>query len=175
MKFEKINSHKLKITLSCTEILQMNSELQPDTTSHLFQTLLKTLDTEYQLPILNQKILLEMIPSKEEGCNIYLTFFQGEQNNEENSNNTLILSFRLREAVVYALSVIGTDFFKHCALYLLDEMYYLVICSIQSLHQGIQTRLSDLGECVKNPKLYESVLSEYGRCIAGGNTLHIFV
>ena len=175
MKIEQINSYKYKITFSCTEILQMNSEIHPTQASTLIQSMINALEKEYQFSILNRKVLMEMIPSMTDGCHLYLTVISNVQSINHNPDDIMILSFQQKKAVADAIAILEQCFLKECVLYLLDEMYYLVISSIQKLHQNIQTRLSDLGECIKNPKMYEPVLLEYATFIARGKALRSFL
>ncbi|MBO5408331.1 MAG: hypothetical protein J6A61_02870 [Clostridia bacterium] len=174
MKIEQINSCKFKITLSCTEILEMNSDVYPAHTAKLIQTLLKTLEDEHCFSIFNRKILLEMIPSVKDGCHIFLTALYSEQNDNERGSDILIVSLSRWETVAHALELLEINIQEYCALYLLDEVYYLVIRSVEATHLNLQTRLSDLGDCVKNPKMFESVLLEYASLIAEGKTLQAF-
>ncbi len=163
MKIEKIDQNQLKITLSCTEMLQMNLEITPQESQNILTNLLYSLETDYQFSIMNHKIILEMIPSRQDGCNLFITKIQAEQIKTDHSMRLLIFSFVQWETVEYAENLISGSFAGECAICRLDGLYYLILY-LDSLAQEeqIMLLLSDFGECVKHPKLFESVLKEYG-------------
>ena len=73
MKIEKIDENQVKITLSCAEMLTMNSENSEDSSTNLVMDLLGALEEEFQFSMIHHAIVLEMVPSKKEGCEIFLT------------------------------------------------------------------------------------------------------
>lgn len=163
VKIEKIEQNKLKITLSCTEMLQINPEIAPEESQKLISELFHSLEAEYGFSIMNQKIVLEMIPSSQDGCNIFITKSDTACLAAQPKNHLAILSFSKWSTMEYALTLLNNQFLGSGMIYRLDGMYYLILYAKSSkLISQAETLLSDLGECVTNPELFVSVLQEYG-------------
>lgn len=163
MKIEKIDQNQLIITLSPTEILQINLEFDTKEPKNLLDKLLHLVEKEYDFSIMNEKILLEMIPSVQDGCNIFITK-ANEKRQEPQQNGCLSIAIISEwKTVEYAVGLLNETVIKGSALYRLDGLYYLVLYTeTPAEKKEIQVRLSDLGEWLKSPELFESVLKEYG-------------
>lgn len=165
VKIEKIDNNKLKITLSCMEILQMNLDIHPNESTNSFLKLLNALETEHHFSVINQKIILEMIPGESDGCSIYLTTAFSEKKKQlTHPLKRLIFSFSGLDIILYAVELICDKFQGTVSIYRLDERYYLILYfETQEHFKTIRTLLSDLGDHIGNPQLFESVLTEYGK------------
>ncbi len=163
MKIEKIEQNKLKITLSCTEMLQINPEIAPDESQKLITKLFHSLETEYNFSIMNKRIILEMVPSPQDGCNIYITKPDTVSLTTKQKNYLSILSFSKWNTMEHAITLLENRFTGSGMIYRLDGIYYLILYAKNKiLINQTETLLSDLGECVENPELFISVLQEYG-------------
>ncbi|MBR5239988.1 MAG: adaptor protein MecA [Clostridia bacterium] len=169
MKIEKIDENQVKITLSCTEMLQMNAENSSNDSS-LLTELLGALEQEFQFSIIRHAIHLEMIPSKKDGCEIFLTKTESQQQ-PNYVENLMITSFFESEDALYAARLSKRNLNGQIAVYLLNDEFYLVITSNEkeSLSK-LQLLLSDLGDSVQYPAFMEGVLKEYGTLIFEENT-----
>lgn len=176
VKMEKIAQNKLMITLSCTEILQLNSETHLKESADLISSIIKTMDHQYQFSVLNKKILLEMIPSVTEGYDIFLTELPSESNQMPEKTDIFILAFPEFENLIFAGHLLKEEFHGTYLVYLLDETYYLVLYPAPHTHdKKIQIRLCDLGETVSDSVIYESVLFEYAQFVADDKMMRNFL
>ncbi len=163
MKIEKIEPNKLKITLSCTELLQINPEIAPDESQKLISKLFHSLETEHHFSIMNKKIVLEMVPSLQDGCNIYITKPDAVSLTTQHKNHLAILSFSTWNTMEHAITLLSNYFTGSGMIYRLDGIYYLILYAKNKLLiSQTETLLSDLGDYVENPELFVSVLQEYG-------------
>lgn len=163
MKIEKIDPNQLKITLSCTEMLQINLAATETESENILKNLLHAIENEYSFSIMNHKIILEMIPSAQEGCNLYITKAKRKEITPKASVHILVFSFLNWDTAEYATQTLQTSLLKECQLYRLDGIYYLVLFPESDLlKEQLILRLSDFGEQMQNPKVYEGVLKEYG-------------
>ena len=163
MKIEKINQNQLKVALSCSEILQMNLEIDSENSQNMLTKLLHSLESEFHFSIINQKITLEMVPSSQEGCNIFLTKTESEMKKTSFLKKILILSV---EQLSTAEHIISSANFMH-KIYQMNGLFYLVIY-LENNQQRRQFQLlfSDFGLFIENPVLFESVLMEYGTLLS---------
>lgn len=172
MKIERIDHNQLKITLTCTEMLQINLEMDTKESQNILLNLLKSLETDYQFSMMNHKIILEMIPSRQDGCNIFITKTESEKSCENHCVKLQIFSFEQRKTAEYVEQLIDTHFVEKIAFYRLDELYYLVCyLSPSAPEEQLICLIADFGEYVKNPTLFESVLKEYGTPLPPPNSL----
>jgi len=166
VKIEKIDENCLKISLSCTEMLRMNAESTSNESSILIAELMEALEKELQFSLMNQEIVLEMIPSPKDGCEIFLTKTESKKQ-KRYEKNLAIISFPSSEEVFFAESLSAQYARERSAVYLMNGEYYLVICSQDYVSLSkVQLILSDLGNTVDNPLLMEGVLKEYGTLIS---------
>ncbi len=174
MKIEKLSSDKLKISLTCTEMLQFNPELYPEETTRLLGFISKELEQEPCFSVLNQKILLEMIPSPQEGCEIYVTKVKPHTvTKKEKKQHLLIFAFIPLDALRHAIEQISVYLTKDSTLYRMNGKFYLTLpLSTKEDVQSARMLLSDLGECMSMPHLFESVLTEYAARICSGVALN---
>jgi len=165
VKIEKIDENQVKITLSCAEMLTMNAENSENASSNLVMDLLGALEEEFQFSMIHHAIVLEMVPSKKDGCEIFLTKTESK-NHPKKEENLIITSFSESEDALYAGRLSKRYISGQLAVYLMDNEFYLVISSNekQALPK-IKLLLSDLGDSIENPLLMESVLKEYGTLI----------
>ncbi len=170
MKIEKIDENQVKITLSCTEMLKMNAQSAPEESSRLMWELLGTLENEFRFSMINQAIMLEMVPSKQDGCEIFLTKTD-EKKQKRCEKNLVITSFRESEEAFYA-GTLSKQYVKgRICIYLMQEEYYLVLSSEDQISLSrMQLILCDLGNTVENPHLMEGVLTEYGTLLLEEDT-----
>lgn len=172
MKIEKIDHNQLKVTLSCTEMLQMNLEIDPKEPQNILTKLLYALETDYQFSMMNHKIMLEMIPSKQDGCNIFITKTESKQKQTNPADSLLIFSFMQWKTVDYIKQLIGNQLPEEHQIYRLDGLYYLLLHPFSfEQEEQIKMLLSDFGECIENPKLFESVLKEYATPLLPNDSL----
>ncbi len=165
VKIEKIDENQVKITLSCTEMLTMNAQSAPEESSRLMWELLGALENEFRFSILNQAIVLELVPSKQDGCEIFLTKTDFKKQ-KKCENNLVITSFSESEEALYAGRMAKQYVKGQIAIYLMNGEYYLAISSVDRMALSkIQLVLCDLGSTVENPLLMEGVLKEYGTLI----------
>ena len=165
MKIEKIDENQVKITLSCAEMLTMNSETSEDSSANLVMELLETLEEDFQFSMIHHAIVLEMVPSKKDGCEIFLTKTESK-NHLNKEENLLITSFLESEDALYAGRLCKKYISGHLAVYLMNNEFYLVVSSNEKQTLAkIKLLLSDLGDSIENPLLMEGVLREYGTLI----------
>ncbi len=162
MKIEKIDENQVKISLSCAEMLKMNAQSAPEESSRLMWELLGALENEFRFSMINQEIVLEMVPSKQDGCEIFLTKTDAKKQ-KRSEKNLIITSFSDSEKAFYA-GTLSKQYVKgRIAVYLMNEEYYLVLTSEDRISLSrMQLILCDLGDTVENPHFMEGVLTEYG-------------
>lgn len=161
MKIEKTDYNQIKISLSCTEMLQINPEVDPDISQKILIQLFHSLESAQIFSMMNQKIILEIIPSKQDGCDILVT--KSEDAITTPLSRCLIFSFPDKKAVDDTILFIRKINNINFDVYQMDEQYYMVFyVKSQSGNDWIDFRLFDLGESVANAELFESVLKEYG-------------
>ena len=125
--------------------------------------LLSALEDEFCFSMIHHKMILEMVPSPKDGCEIFLTKTEKQPKNEE---HLIITSFVKSEDAFYAKNLSKKYLQTTTAVYLMHNEYYLVIYSKeQSDLSKVRTLLSDFGESIQYPALMESVLKEYGTLI----------
>lgn len=170
VKIEKIDENQVKITLSCTEMLKMNAQNAPEETSQLMWELFGALENEFRFSIINQAIVLELVPSKQDGCEIFLTKTDAKKQ-KRCEHNLVITSFSESEEALYAGRLSKQYVKGHTAVYLMNGEYYLAIKSADRIALSkIQLILCDLGNTVENPLMMEGILKEYGTLILEEDT-----
>ena len=170
MKIEKIDENQVKITLSCTEMLQMNAENISNDSASLLNELLGALEKEFQFSIIRHAIHLEMIPSKKDGCEIYLTKTESQIQTKE-EENLIITAFSESEEALYAGRLSKKYLHGQISVYLFNDEFYLIITSNEkNALSKLRLLLSDLGDSVQYPVLMEGVLKEYGTLILEEDT-----
>ncbi len=165
MKIEKIDENQVKITLSCAEMLQMNAQNYSEESTNMMMELLETVESELSFSMMNHAIVFEMVPSKKDGCEIFLTKTESKQQSKQ-ENGLIILSFEQAKEALHAGTLSKNYVQGRFAIYVLNEEYYLLISSKDKpALSKIGLLLSDLGNTVPNPLFMESVLTEYGTLI----------
>ena len=163
MKIEKIDENQLKITLSCTEMLTINSQNVSEESQNILMELLGKIEDEFRFSMIHHNMILEMVPSQKDGCEIFLTKTEKQTKIEE---HLLITSFLKSEDAFYAKTLSKKYLQAQMSVYLMNNEYYLVIHSKeQSSLSRVRILLSDFGDSVQYPILMESVLKEYGTLI----------
>ena len=163
MKIEKIDQNKLKITLSPTDMLQINLELDEQEPQNLLEQLFYTLEKEYHFSVLNEKILLETVPSVQEGYYLFITKSNIKAEEKSEVSGVSILTCSDWKIAEYIFHLLNGNITKRCAIYRMDGEYYFVLYSkSDTARKKTKLLLSDLGEWMDNPELYEGVLQEYG-------------
>ncbi len=170
MKIEKIDENQVKITLSCTEMLQMNAQEVSEDSQNLLMELLGALEEEFCFSMIKHAIILEMVPSKKDGCEIFLTKTESKLQKQK-EENLLITSFSEPADALYAGRLSKNYVHGHIAVYLLNDEYFLTVSSNEKKPlEKIQLILCDLGNTVENPLLMDGVLKEYGALILEEDT-----
>ena len=165
MKIEKIDENQVKITLSCTEMLTMNAQNISEESSNLLMELLETLEGEFCFSMIQHAITMEMVPSKKDGCEIYLTKTDSKKQNQI-AERLVVTSFQESEDALYAGRLSKKHVQGRIAVYLMNNEFYLVISSQEKRNLSrVRLLLSDLGNSIGNPLLMESILKEYGTLI----------
>ena len=165
MKIEKIDENQVKITLSCAEMLTMNSQNISEESQNIWMELLATLEDEYRFSMINHQILLEMVPSQKDGCEIFLTKTESHKQVKK-EENLIIASFVTSEDAFYAGTLSKKYLQGQLSVYLFNNAYYLVLQSPEQADlKKVRMMISDFGDTIQNPALMESVLQEYGTLI----------
>lgn len=163
MKIEKIDQNQLIITLSPTEILQINLEFDTKEPKNLLDKLLHLVEKECDFSIMNEKFFLEMIPSQQDGCNIFITKANEKKQTDRQDRCLSIAIISDWKTAEYTVGLLHETASGESALYRLDGVYYFVLYT-KTIEEKkkMQMRLSDLGEWLESPELFEGVLKEYG-------------
>lgn len=183
MKIELIDENRIKVILSCYDILELNfdvSSLSTDTAEArlLFKDILKSAEEKFGFCANVDRIVVEAIPSVREGYVIYITKasdkFGFKNTVSDSEEKSAIFSFAdfstLKTAVCTAAAMYGgrTD------LFLLDSKYYLVLGSgLKENFKKTEVMLTEFGEKILNSVMFETVLNEYGKLIYKKNAVNM--
>ena len=183
VKIEPISENRIKVILSCYDILELNfdvSSLSTDTVEArlFFKDVLKKAEEKFGFSANVDRIVVEALPSVRDGYVIYITkasedlsLIKAEMKNKETNAVFSFIDFgTLKTAVRVVLDV----FYGRSDLFVLDNKYYLVLDSVlEENFSKAEIMLTEFGEKILNSVMFESVLNEYGKLLYKKNAINM--
>ncbi len=166
VKIELIDENKIKVILSCLEILNLDgdiTELFGETTSHkLLTRILNEAFFEHKFMAKGEKIMIESFPTPKIGYTVIITKFEDERKKEK----TVIYGFSSYKSLKKGIIRIENLFFGSSVVYELDGKYYLLMKFLaNSEFEKTQNALADFGTKESNEYFLEGILLEYGKIL----------
>lgn len=183
MKIELIDENRIKVILSCYDILELNfdvSSLSTDTAEArlLFKDILKTAEEKFGFCANVDKILVEAIPSARDGYVIYITKasdkFSMVKTGSLPKETSAVFSFIDFSTLKTAVRSAADRFYGSSDLFVLDSKYYLVLDSVlEENFRRTEVKLTEFGEKILNSVMFETVLNEYGKLLYKKNAINM--
>lgn len=173
MKIELVDENRIKVVLSCYDILELNfdvSSLSTDTaeTKLIFKNILKKAEEQIGFYANVDKILAEAVPSAKDGYVIYITKIA----EKEKANNATVFSFIDFSTLKTAVKAYVDGFRGNTDLFVLDNKYYLVFNGVSNeTLKKTEIMLTEFGEKIINPVMFVSILNEYGKLLYKKNAI----
>lgn len=181
MKLERLNTNKIKVTLTNDDLHEWNLNIEKLThnspeAQELFYELMRRAETELAFRAEGEQLLVEAIPSKGDGF-VMLISKAGRAEAEPQRNKLRrpkvrqkptywIFSFPTFDDTVDACKRISRRFVGASHLYKYNGRYYLSLdCVVAFLSEEIEWMLSDFGTKAQQPSLLEGCLRERGELL----------
>lgn len=176
VKIELMDENKIKVILSCLDILSLDNditELFGETTSHTLLTrILNEAFYRHGFMAKSGKIMVESFPTPAVGYTVIITKFEEENENDEKIS--AIFTFGDFAALKEGGERIEGVFCGSSALYELDEKYYLRLSPFSECDfEKTKVLLADFAKNETNEYFLEGILQEYGRLLFGKNAVNM--
>lgn len=197
MKFEKLTENKIRITLNLTDLEEEHIDLHsfmsnsPESQA-LFCNLLNQAEKEVGFYTKDYKLMIEAVAVPNGNFILTVTRLPEKELNKKpvkikrktsSINNSLVIySFNsfddYCEFCNYLNLHLNNETFtklKKVSLYLYNSKYYLCIHITKtnlSIVKTINYEISEFGNSIDNPELFERKLLEYGKIIFKTNAIH---
>lgn len=176
VKIELIDENKIKVVLSCLDILNLDddiTELFGETTNHaLLTAILNEAFLKFGFMALSGRIMVESVPSPSEGYIVIITKLGDE--NDEKERASVIYVFNDYYSLKTGILEIEKVFHGSSTLYALDGRYYLVMNSVlEENFSKTQIMLTEFAEKTENTVMLEAVLCEYGKLLFKKNAVNM--
>ena len=178
MKFERVSSNRIKITVTNEDMSMLGISFEsfivdsPER-SELFRSLLKRAEFETGLAIDNSRVMIEASPGKLDGIEMFFTKLDSNlqlsqkpklrAKPKKEAPNTLIYAFDGTEPLLEFAE--RAKLFSDGDLYFFAEKYYLVLPS----HENRNILISEYAALDRN--ITKAFLSEHGTLIVKDNAL----
>lgn len=178
MKIELVDENRIKVVLSCYDILELNfdvSMLGEDNAEAkaIMEDILKRADEKLGFYADADKIFVEAVPSAREGYVIYIT-----KNDEKlaplkkDGDACAVFSFINFEALKMAAGAYTEAFFGSADLFLLDGRYYLVFdTAYKKEWERAAVIMTEFGDRIIDSVTLTAILNEYGKLIYKKNAI----
>lgn len=183
MKIELIDENRIKVILSCYDILELNfdiSSMSVDTNEArlLFKDVLKEAEEKFGFTANVDRIMVETVPTPKEGYIIYITKLNNNlsiiKNGIEKEDISVVFCFFDFFTLKSAVKSVENMFYGSSDLFSLDNKYYLVLDSVlEENFKKTEVMLTDFGDKIGNSSLFESVLNEYGKMLYKKNAINM--
>lgn len=172
VKIEMIDENKIKVVLSCLDILNLDDDITQlfgETTNHaLLTAILNEAFLKFGFMASDGKIMVESIPSPSEGYIVVITKLE----DDEIEKASVIYEFDDYYSLKKGILEIERFVSGSSTLYALDSKYYLLIRSdLNDDFEKVQIMLTEYGAKTQNADMYEAVLYEYGKLIFKKNAV----
>lgn len=198
MNIEKLSPDKLRVTLESAELDRYDldyisiSNESPGTKRMLKDILLEAFSS-MGFSTKGSRLLIEVLPGKDEGCVLYLTKVEIQEGKNavhmptlrqaQAASNGFQLVCRALEDVIGAVARFSEypDVpLRRSALYRMDKSYYLIFSPVRfgldnARMNALIAELSEYGNVEASTPLQEAVLEEHGSVIQQGHAVEQFI
>lgn len=197
MNIEKLSPDKLRVTLESAELDRYDLDYisisnESPGTKRMLKDILLAAFSSVGFSTKGSRLLIEVLPGKNEGCVLYLTKVGAEKNSTAGVpsphractvNNGFRLTCQTLEDVIGAVARFSgypDVLLRKSALYRLNEPYYLTFTPIRfgldnTRMNALIAELSEYGKIEESTPLQEAVLAEHGSTIQEEHAVEQFI
>lgn len=198
MNIEKLSPDKLRVTLESTELDRYDLDYisisnESPGTKRMLKDILLAAFSSVGFSTKGSRLLIEVLPGKDEGCVLYLTKVETQEEKSvvhmpalrqtQAASDGLQLSCQVLEDVIGAVSRFSEypDVpLRRSALYRRDGAYYLVFSPVRfglshARMNALVAELSEYGKIEASTPLQEAVLAEHGNIIQKDHAVEQFI
>ncbi len=179
LKIELVDQKTVKITLDENDLDEMSLSFH-DTdgaaseTKRAVRGLITKIKEETELDLTGGKLFIEAFPDVNGGCVLYVNVIdrnRGGLHSKKNSpgfNHPLIFRFKTLDSLLGACEHLFKQYshlVRKSSLYLLDQEYFLTLCSYLRTDDKLVKLLSEYGQYFGKGEIRLSFIREHARCI----------
>ncbi len=178
MNYEILSSQSIKVNLDKKDLQKYNllySQINKDNakTKFMFMDIIEKIEFETGTALADKSLYLELLPTKNSGCLIYISFDTEDDTNENGENEYIYFFDNIDNLfkMAHDFSPINSLFKCNSSLYHNDIGFFLIISFDTKYMRFLKSYLTKITVPISSGEINSSYVKEHYSCISSESTI----